>query len=563
MSKRLDLFYYTNDNVVRDSLMINAIACASFNEKLRPQSLGGIDSTAVFLTHKKLNETQRRYGLEENGFEYPIIFRLSFLEENMELIKECLLIESQEDGYECIKGSLAEYDKEKHIGVFIPSFIPFDYLTGVLFQSEDEMRDLYQPSPDLWEPKKLYEILNAEEFNDSIEIEKLKEISNDNFEKKRAVDSLKYYCKKRSILYFSLIGTEEWKAEKYTVNFDPYIVRILDLKAEELNAILQPQGINYETLFSEMPSDFLVDNDGVKKSVYEGIISELFEDDNSTVYDEGKFDKIAQIILGQLPENEESEELKTNYTRALGLLKNNLFSSTGMVFDEVLSNIESFQVLKALSIFMKNPHDIDLFAESIRIYKVAQQDARVAWIFYGIVNGMQDLLGEYKTRILLNRKIDFAVLNTMDESIMYKTETNSIEDLHELFQEEKADVLSDYVLTIKRSVSLEEIYEFFSSEQGKRFLSYDQIKEYCPKLKGFDWKKYTYYEIPESIKPGRINKKELDDIIKKLKTEHIDKDSFYNDLISDKKMFSSFYTAADERLKAYYLKCQRMVANNE
>ena len=112
-------------------------------------------------------------------------------------------------------------------------------------------------------------------------------------------------------------------------------------------------------------------------------------------------------------------------------------------------------------------------------------------------------------------------------------------------------------------VSLEEIYEFFSSEQGKRFLSYDQIKEYCPKLKGFDWKKYTYYEIPESIKPGRINKKELDDIIKKLKTEHIDKDSFYNDLISDKKMFSSFYTAADERLKAYYLKCQRMVANNE
>ena len=82
MSKRLDLFYYTNDNVVRDSLMINAIACASFNEKLRPQSLGGIDSTAVFLTHKKLNETQRRYGLEENGFEYPIIFRLSFLEED-------------------------------------------------------------------------------------------------------------------------------------------------------------------------------------------------------------------------------------------------------------------------------------------------------------------------------------------------------------------------------------------------------------------------------------------------------------------------------------------------
>lgn len=560
MSKRLDLFYYTNDNVVRDSLMINAVACASFNEKLRPQSLGGIDTTAVFLTHKKLNEEQRQYGLEENGFEYPVLFKLSFLESNMSAI-QCLLIENQEDGYECSQGTLADYDADKHIGAFVAAYIPLTYLTEILFQSEDEMKDIYQPSPDLWEPKKLYGIMNTEEYTDSIDIEKLIAISNENFDKEKVVKSVRFYCKQRSSLYFSLVATREWQAGKYLVNFDPYIAEMLGISNEDTDKVLEPYDVKTEEIFAEMPSDFLVDKNPVKHAVFEAVVAELFEDDNTTVYDEEKFNKVAGIIIGKLTEKNEQDEVITNYTRSLGLLKNNLYSSSGMVFDDVLAQLEEYQVLKALSVFMKNPHDVDLFAESIRSYKISQQDARVAWIFYGLVNGMRDLNGEYKTSILLNRTIDALATTMMDET-MVKIDVNSTDDLETLFGDKAAEILVNYVLKAKQSLSMDEIYKFFVSEVGRAMLSYDRIKGDCPKVKGFDWKKYVYYEIPESVKPGKISKKELDDIVKLIKTEHTDKEQFYADLLSDKKLFSKFYLTAEDKWKAYYLECQKKAVKN-
>ena len=556
---RLDLYYYTNDNVTRDSFMNNALICACANEKVRPQSLAGLDPTAIFLTHKKLDGQGRRFGLDETGFEFPVIFRMSFPTACAEKIK-CLLVQTEDDGYCCKEGSLSDYDEKIHIGTFIASYIPLIYLTGVIFESEDALKDLATPSPDLWYPRDMYSVLDPETFSENMEYEKLKDITHEIFNKddisRRTTDFIKNCLNG----YFAVVGTEEWRAGKYLANFDPYLLSEIGAGEEYVLPLMEKTNLSYKDVFKDLAPDFLVGEDKVKNAVFDAVVAEIKKDNNETVYDEARFDAIARLIIDKLDEEKKEKQTIDRYIQLLNLIKVNLFSSSGIIFDDLIVKLENFQVLKALAVFLKNPHTLDIFAESIAAYKIEQQDARVAWIFFGLVNGMRDLNGKYKDHILLNRRIDARATEKMGDNGAFMPIATEGE-LRKLFGDDADKILKDFEPSIKRIISPEEIYEFFISEQGKKFLVYDDVKKACLKVKakGFDWKKYVYYEIPEDIKPGRINKAEMDELVRKIKEEHIDDEGFLKDLLGDKSIFMKFYSSNEEFWKNLYNECNKKV----
>lgn len=549
---RLDLYYYTNNNIARDSFMNNALICACFNEKVRSQPLAEIDPTAIFLTHKKLDEKGRRIGLDESNFESPVVFRVSFPAPCAARIK-CFLIQTEDEGYCCKEGYLSDYDEQTHVGVFIAPYIPLIYLTKVLFEAEDALKDLAAPSPDLWYPQEMYSILDPEAFSETINYDKLQDISHNNFNKDEVAARTAEYIKNRLYVYFTVVGTEEWRAGKYVMNFDPYLLREIGAGEEYVALALKNLNVSYTDLFKDLGQDFLVNEDKVKNIVFNAVLEELKKDNNGTVYNEDRFDVIARLVLDKLKEESQEEETINQYARLLQLIKLNLFNSSGIVFDELLNKLKNFQVLKALAIFLKNPHTLDIFADSIDAYRIEQQDARVAWLFFGTVNGMRDLNGKYKDHILLNRRVDAKATEKLDDNGLYMPIATE-EELRSLFEDDADKLLRDFEPAIRRNLSPEEIYEFFASDQGKKFLSYEVVKKACPKVKvkGFDWKNYVYYVIPEGVKPGRVKKVDIDELVKKLKTEHIDNEGFLKDLLGDKSLFMKFYSNNEEFWKKLY-----------
>ncbi|MDO5331752.1 MAG: hypothetical protein Q4E99_03650, partial [Bacillota bacterium] len=398
----------------------------------------------------------------------------------------------------------------------------------------------------------------------------------------KAKHSARENCKRRAALYLRLSATSEWKIDRYVLNFDPYIKDLFKLSDEKVEAALTPVGASKE-IFENSPADILMNKE--PDSVLNVVKKEILADDSRTVYDAGRFKKIEDRLLKELGDKKEKEETVKRYREALDAISSNLYESTEIVFDKLIEKLGWNQLLCALAVFLKNPHSLELFTESINAYRIPQQVARVAWGLFGTVNGMMEVSGKDKSKILLNRTIDEIAYGKMSKE-SFRFPVYSQDELKDLFGDKASEILTDFIPIAERILSFDEVFEYFTSE-GKEMLKLNWIKDVCPKVKGFSWKEYVVDKVSEELRDklreeaqkilklvesidknkelvlisnaaeslSKVSKKEQ-------KKERYDEKRFVDDLCSDKKLFEKFYNAYPEKWKSYYEECNRKVGSD-
>ncbi|MCD7818230.1 MAG: hypothetical protein LUH07_04175, partial [Lachnospiraceae bacterium] len=419
----------------------------------------------------------------------------------------------------------------------------------IWFENEEAKKDLMQPSPDLWEPQTLYGIMNADEYIETIDISIF-----DNLPKSEDIDEVrlvaKTFLKQKAMYYYAISATREWSFGKHIVNIDFYLIKLLELDSNILNATI---GDDSTESMEENFKDVLLQEDSEPMHVIFNVIqNELSTTDVTYQFDEKFLEVLLEEVLSRLEETKAGAIVKSSCKKAFELISASVFAAT-IDYEKVIGMLKGADPLIALAAVLKNPHFDDNFLNSLGVYRIPQSAARIAQIYFGAINGMIYLPGEYKKNLLLNRKIDElsakAINNDKIPNLIY-----SEEEYRAQFDEKFFDGINIYEITHRVAIYIDEIREFFCTDNGKKALKLSVIQKEYGKKKICDWNKYKYFEVPENAKKGtRISARKFEEFLKTAKNAYsYDTEAFCKDMIEDKDNFAKLYNFKPEFWKELY-----------
>lgn len=538
----MELYLYTNINYLRDVLGANAIVCTATCDKARTPSLGIISSSKLFLTHKKVNSDIRSIGLDTslNNGEIPVVLQLEFIEKYMAdtAIQRVQIVDGK---IEIIDAKMSEYDTAKDEGCFIRALIPMTYLKSIIFETRDDYKQVFTPSPDMWYPEDIYYEIVAEDFSDSIDYELIKSSINESEEDFRnAKDVVTLFEKKRAINYYALKMTENWEIGRYKFNVDPYIIKSLKLDPQRVAESLR---VNVEDVCPADYKDTLCSNEYLGK-INEIIMQELLRKDITTEFEESVFDDIIAKIL---PKSEMLEEKQKLYVdEAVKVIRESLFSLKGLPFAKVLEKTNAVAPLKALLCLFKYPHDFENINGTLVQYGVGQEASRLTAMYFAAVHGLEFLEGIDKSNLLLERTID--EVSAGEGSIPIYTE----EDYKTIFEKDVTSLLRPMYFVSEKIVRMEDVFEFFNENRSR--LQVSKIKKSLGK--NVDWDKYLKYVVPDTYKPGDVlTQKQAKELADMITTPIEETEKFIEEYFASVDAFKTIYEIKPDFWKTYYKGC--------
>lgn len=539
----MELYLYTNINYLRDVLGANAIVCTATCDKARTPSLGIISSSKLFLTHKKVNSDIRSIGLDTslNNGEIPVVLQLEFIEKYMAdtAIQRVQIVDGK---VEVIDAKMSEYDMTKDEGCFIKALIPLTYLKSIIFETRDDYKQVFTPSPDMWYPEEIYSEIVVEDFNDSIDYELIESSIDESEEEiKNAKDVVTLFEKKRAINYYALKMTENWEIDRYKFNVDPYIIKSLKLDPQRVAESLR---VSVEEVCPANYKDTLCSDDYLGK-INGIIIQELMAKDITTEFEVSVFDGIIAKIL---PESEMLEEKQKLYVdEAVKVIRESLYSVKGLPFAKVLEKTNAVAPLKALLCLLKYPHDFENISGTLVQYGVGQEASRLTAMYFAAVHGMEFWEGVDKNNLLLERTID--EVSAVEGIIPIYTE----DDYKMIFDRDVSVLLRPMYFVSEKIVRMEDVFEFFNGNRAR--IQVSKIKKSIGKA--VDWDKYLRYVVPDAYKPGEaLTKKQAEDFAKMITTPVEETDKFIEEYFASPEAFKPLYDVKPDFWKTYYKSCK-------
>ena len=234
----MELFYYVNQNIARRILSSNLVACTGAYLNLE-KSLGTPNDSHVFLTQRKLNKEVREAYFDPEASLFSVVVKLEIPDDYN---PDVSFVEEKEGGYSIVSGKLSEYSSE-YVGLFLEGCLPFSFVSGFLFASEEEKKRFWLPSQELWYPEEMYSLVLETEFTESIDAEKLYQLLFVSSEERDSIlSSVNKIRKNLAMGYYAVRDTKQWINAKYEVNVDPYVLGLLgidtNLAEEKIRAIL-------------------------------------------------------------------------------------------------------------------------------------------------------------------------------------------------------------------------------------------------------------------------------------------------------------------------------------
>lgn len=466
-------YFYTNQDFARDILSSNAISCSASSAKKRTASLGCCKDTHLFITQKKLKKDIRLKGLNSDVGDFPVTIVLDIPESKSAAVT---FAEIKEEGYSFIEGNLAEYKPENSAGIFWKGVIPFSFITGFLFESEDNIKDLREPSSDLWYPEELFSIIPDNEFTDEINEESLKSADlADEESRKRIVGAVSKFRKIQATGYYALKAAKNWQADKYRVNIDPYVMNLLGISKEQAVEKLSSKisAETAETLLHPLSGDVLTSELDPWYKVHAALLNQFMLTSLITDFNEEDFKRITESALQFLHD----DEIPENCKKYLSYVAAHLYSANGDSVDVLLTSFKETPVMKALLFVLKYPHSISILESTLEAYKADTVSFRLAEIYYSAVNEMVQLDGAEKDNLFTIRALDEYTYKQFEGCSDLTLAINSIDEYRTALGSAAEKLLTEYKITCERIITFDEVYEFFKSEDGLKCLTVNELKD--------------------------------------------------------------------------------------
>lgn len=551
----MKLYLYCSSGSLLEYFTINKIVCNDYltrrNRKII-HSLGLVSDKFLFFSKHKLIAEKRVYGFEKDYMEIPAIIEISVSEDDAKNLP-VLFIDGEGKTAEKYE-TLADW-KEEYNGFFIKGELPFSYVSRILFDNDNAKDDIYRPSKDLYFPEHLYDVVD-DTFSEDMDLGIVSAASKALDEKYADADvasTISNRNKVASIVLNIITETKEWPFGKsYKANFDDISAELL-LIADRLDDITE--GLYSKTKDEEAQDHVLR---ALLKSMETEVTTEFFkmlveELIPLTIdsFSQKEYESLEEKILSVLKEKYEKSEIK-ELTKKLKDIKDLVYGSSMIGLEKMLSQMTgSFEVLQALTFFLRSPKSVLKLSDGLSVYKLSPAGKRYAWVLFSALNGIEPIPAEKKGMAQL---INAAEIKSMqcypDPEMVQKvsSEHKPKESFIPVIEEEVTpELVREYLMSQECVSKLDKIIDSFS---GNKILA-----------KGFKVKKYILLSNPligelpkEEYLPYAELEKIVNDLQAYLKTAKpiYDKQKFISDYIEDSRKFRTMYVKAEGFWKNIY-----------
>lgn len=551
----MELYLYCSSGSVLEYFTMNKIICNSYlknrNRKIVP-SLGLLSDNHLFFTTKKLEQNQRIYGFEEDFMEIPIVLEITISDEEASNIPVIVIDKEGNVSDKPIKLSDADCDNQ---GVFIKGELSFSYVSRILFDNDNAYEDIYRPSKDLYFPEQLYAVID-DSFIETVDIEMIKEKAKE-VEKKADTKELVDICIKRNkveaIVLNIITETKNWKWDaKHVSNFDELSLKLLN---EYSNSEIVPEGITEEIKELCHKDDILVkiDDKEEKESLavfFRSLLSNFITLTTDSFAQE-IFDLIMENINKELEAIYSEQNLKMLNSQ-IKMIEEIVYQNSSVSLEKMLSDLpEGFEVLKALTFFLRSPQSALKLADGLTVYKADPMTIRYAWMLFSALNGIEPISSEKTSQLDIMRIAENKAYSLCSDEEMVNI-TSSLNKVNATFKPEVVEVISAEIVQelILSDAYSEKITSLITAFVNNKVLS-----------KGFKDKEYKMKKNPFNVdwpKAEYLSQAEIDDLLTKLKTAEkkadfiYDEAKFLEDYIEDKVKFGKLYLKDEKFWKQIY-----------
>lgn len=419
-------YIYTHSNKAAHVLISNSILANRFTpDSFKCESLGFIGQEYIFATPLQLVEDLQQIGTDD--IYAPVAFEITFKADDP--VYPVYLTTDSNDHYTL--GELCAFATVQSdptvVGVFIYGEIPVTMTTRILFLSDDDRINFYNPSEDIWYPKELCQIWNQAELQDDLDTEALYALlpsleAKAEAKLRRIIVSRQ---KTKTAMYQAIKATFDWTQRGACGNCDSALAQMLDRKDSreltEAYKIAYKQVVNKKACSGGAISALLRIKDPVLNPKKDDIHRKLFARISKCIIDgelsshkEFNFENVQKQCM--LACRRIRKTTLASIDDCFRLIK--LFLDGEMDIDDVIAaqSLQAFPELAAVMMVLKQPKNSVYFE---RACSVLPQDARrYAYMIFGMLNGMPSINGQQKSNRVLERRLEEIVLSSYSHPIV-------------------------------------------------------------------------------------------------------------------------------------------------
>ena len=423
--------YYLNSNTdqVYSALTNNAVTSFSNTiEKLQHKTFGFMSQNFLFLTKGLVCEDMRRWKTDDVFFSVALEFDFTGTD-----VIPAYFVVSENEGLtlQPTIGNLIDAP-ENTVAAFVCGEIPISFLTGILFENEENQVRFRKPSPDLWFPEKLYGIIDEsiQAADDRITAETVSDLSAavDALLTEEQIAEVAGVINKRNrfkaMAYFALRETQNWQMDNLKSNVDFYILDLLDNRSGKDGLLYQ----KYADFLADKHSmdetivtiDEIAEKDSVLLSSKEHeldkiVLAEVIKwfvsfDQETITVDRECISTIANMVLTTAPE-QNAQQLFEVIAEFL--------TSTYMNPEKALAKLNGHPVFKALMKFLDSS-DNDAFMNR-GCEDLNQYERRYAYIMFAALKGMRFVERDWKSNTKLEHRLEEIAMSRFAHELMIST----------------------------------------------------------------------------------------------------------------------------------------------
>ena len=572
------LYLYTSKNSVFSYLSRNLIAPTSIMpDGLGIRTVGLLNDDCLFVTHKRVNEETRYYGISDREIANPITLTIE-IDEKQEN-NRCVLVSVETGAIKTEIATWKEYDVDKQIGAYIIGEIPFSLVKKIYFENKKQQEEFYRPSSDYWYPENKFAELPASDFNETLDISVLQQsnLKSLDIDYVRIKNNIIYREKMRAALLCLTDATQKWNYGDVLLNIDSVLQSIIgsDIVTDSIIQAQIPDCTSMPiTPFNEelnlLPLYKWGDNQSLNQEIYNTVLdyfcSMSMEKDAAIPYYEGVLNKVI-VIINTKADAMIVKRIKDFAEETLNVIMGKVIDKT---IEEILAQVpKGVDCLPALFFVMRQPDDYEKLLTSLKIYCHDPVVARRACTLFGALNGTGYISGEdtFKSNQELWKFIEWKVIY---ETVTGKEFVSLVTEKPEILSKEM-DKFLHIPIYAGRNVSMETIMDLLKSKEiiesipeqffAKLIMNVKDKKNYYQPIKATKTKPFSIcIQAGEEYNPKRIEqfKKDFQKFIKELespfnkKTKAYDKLAFFTDYVNDKKKFKLIYDKHKKEWEEFY-----------
>ena len=398
--------YYVNCNNNQSyyALLQNAILCSALTPAdFEEGGLGFLSENCIFVSRQVLSPELRR--VDGSSVYYPVTL---LLDTGATRLTGWPVVKDS-GGFVLYKTrrNLADCDRiPGFVGMFLLGGLPLSFLSGILFEREQDLQGYRKSSPDLWFPMDLLRV-----FPEGVEVSPLtlkdlkalsaqaKSLSNQGGKAQEALGAIDSCLRRKAALYLGLEATQGWVQGFVKTNLDANAIGWIDEKQLLKKAVKEgckAKGIPATRIFPGKAKGEVKGEDPSEKRLVESLTAQILTFPKEERIDRQGFCKLQEACLKALP-----EENREGYQRGFAMIDAYCYARTEMDPDRALEALSGMGSLQALLFLIDQQDNGEFLRNATR--RLGQEETRLCMALFGLLRGMEEVEGRLKG----NRQLEY------------------------------------------------------------------------------------------------------------------------------------------------------------